>query len=271
MFLGIDHLVIAVADPDDAAAQLEGELGLAATGGGRHDALGTFNRLVWLGDTYLELIGVFARALAERSWIGAPTVRMVGLGGGLATWAIATDALEADLAALRAAGSDLGDPIGGERRRAGGALVRWRLATPALLGPSQPPFLIEHDAASAEWTPADRAARLALAQPLGGPVRLEALELAVDDVNGTRQRFARTAGLQFRPSLTGGGSRDADVGRQIVRLRPRRGGSGSAVIRLAAPVPEERAVELLDCRWVVRPARGSPVATAYPGSTEALG
>jgi hypothetical protein len=36
MFLGIDHLVIAVADPDDAAAQLEADLGLEATGGGRH-------------------------------------------------------------------------------------------------------------------------------------------------------------------------------------------------------------------------------------------
>jgi hypothetical protein len=180
------------------------------------------------------------------------------MGGGLATWAIATDALGADLAALRAAGSDLGDPIAGERRRADGAVASWRLATPRLLGPSEPPFLIEHDSASAEWTPAGRAARLALAHPLGGSVRLEALELAVDEVSPTLQRFARTAGLRFRPSLTGGGSRDADVGGQIVRLRPRRGGSGSAVIRLAAPVPEERVVELLGCRWVVRPA---PAAT----------
>ena len=254
MFLGIDHLVIAVTDPDDATAQLERVLGLAATNGGRHDALGTFNRLVWLGDTYVELIGVFDRALAERSWIGAPTLRMLAIGGGLATWAIATDALEADLAALRDAGSDLDDSMAGERRRADGAVVRWRVATPYPLGPSVPPFLIEHDSAAAEWTPADRAARLALAHPLGGSVRLEVLELAVDDVNRTIQRFGRTAGLRFRPSLSGGGSRDADVGRQIIRLRPRRGGSGSAVIRLAAPVREERVVELVGCRWVVRPA-----------------
>jgi Glyoxalase-like domain len=254
MFLGIDHLVIAVTDPDDAAAQLERVLGLAATSGGRHDALGTFNRLVWFGDTYVELIGVFDRALAERSWIGASTLRILAISGGLATWAIATDALEADLAALRAVGSDLDDSMAGERRRADGAVVRWRVATPYPLGPSEPPFLIEHDSVAAEWTPADRAARLALAHPLGGPVRLEVLELAVDDVNRTIQRFSRTAGLRFRPSLSGGGSRDADVGRQIIRLRPRRGGSGSAVIRLAAPVREERVVELVGCRWVVRPA-----------------
>lgn len=254
MFIGIDHLVIAVADPGDAAAQLERELGLSATGGGRHHALGTFNRLVWLGDSYLELIGVFDRALAEKSWIGVPTVRMLDIGGGLVTWAIATDALETDLASLRATGTDLGDPIAGERRREDGAVVRWRLAMPSLLGPSEPPFLIEHDSASAEWTPADRAARLAQAHPLGGSVGLKALELPVDDVSRTIQRFARTVRLQFRPSLTGGGSRDADVGGQIVRLRPRRGASGSAVIHLAAPVPKERVVERLGCRWVLRPA-----------------
>ena len=51
MFIGIDHLVIAVADPDYAATQLELEVGLKATGGGRHKTLGTFNRLVWLGDS----------------------------------------------------------------------------------------------------------------------------------------------------------------------------------------------------------------------------
>jgi len=254
MFLGIDHLVIAVADPDDAAAQLEADVGLEATGGGRHDGLGTFNRLVWLGDTYLELIGVFNRALAEWSWLGPPVLRMLDEGGGFATWAIATDALVADLAGLRDTGSDLGDPVAGERRRADGAVVRWRLAAPRLLGPSEPPFLIEHDPASAEWTPADRAARRTQEHVIGGPVRLEVLELPVDDVNGTIQRFLLTTGLRFRPSLAGGGARDSNVGGQLVRLRPRRREFGSAVVHLAATVADERAIELLGCRWVVRPS-----------------
>jgi len=64
MLLGIDHLVIAVPDPDAAAADLEAALGIAATGGGRHAQAGTFNRLIFLGDTYLELIGIWDRALA---------------------------------------------------------------------------------------------------------------------------------------------------------------------------------------------------------------
>jgi len=258
MFLGIDHLVIAVPDPDPAAAQLERELGLEATGGGRHDALGTFNRLVWLGDSYLELIGVFDRALAERSWIGEPTVRALDAGGGLATWAIATDALDRDTSALRAIGADFDDPIPGERLRPDGQVVRWNLAAPRRLGPADPPFLIEHDPASAEWTPADRAARAERRHPIGGPVRLETLELPIDDVNATTQRFARTLGLRFRPSLAGGGARDADMGGQVVRLRPRRRGSPtpatSPAIHLVVSGPvERRTADLLGCRWIVRP------------------
>ncbi len=261
MFLGIDHLVIAVADPDDAAAELERELGLAATGGGRHDALGTFNRLVWLGDSYLELIGVFDRALAEESWLGAPTAQMLDRGGGIATWAIATDALRSDLARLRAAGSDLAEPVAGERVRADGTIVRWRVALPPLLGPLEPPFLIEHDAAAAEWTPTDRLARSRQHHPVGGSVSLEAVELSVDDLNGSRQRLGRSAGLRFRPSLAGGGCRDAGVGRQTVRLRPRRGGSAAALIHLAGPVSDERVGEFLGCRWTMRPIRSDPAGS----------
>ena len=63
MRLGIDHLVIAVPDPDASAAVLAAALGVAVTGGGRHELGGTHNRLAFLGDTYLELIGVFDREL----------------------------------------------------------------------------------------------------------------------------------------------------------------------------------------------------------------
>ncbi|MGZ8515199.1 MAG: VOC family protein [Candidatus Limnocylindrales bacterium] len=256
MFLGVDHLVIAVTDPDGAAADLEHHLGLEATGGGRHEALGTFNRLVWLGDSYLELIGVFDRAVAEGSWVGAPTVRALDAGGGLATWAIASDALDDDVARLRSTGADIGEPISGERIRPDGTVVRWRLATPRHLGPADPPFLIEHDPTAAEWSTDDRTVRAEQIHPLGGPVRLETLELPVDDLNAAIQRFTRAAGLRFRPSLAGGGARDATVASQTVRLLPRRDGSTGAAmpaIRLtvAAPV-EPRAAELLGCRWIVR-------------------
>ena len=204
MLTGIDHLVIAVPDVDAAAAALDAAAGLRASGGGRHPGQGTVNRLVWFGDSYLELIGVYDPELARASWIGEPTLRALNAGGGLATWAVATDAIEADVGRLRDAGSDLGELTAGERIRPDGRIVRWRLASPPMLAFDGPPFLIEHDASAAEWTPAERRERAT------GPARLELLELRVDDVDRTNQSFARTGGLRFRPSLVGGGARDAE-------------------------------------------------------------
>ena len=245
MLLGIDHLVIALPDPDDAVVQLQDRLGLTPGGGGRHEGLGTFNRLVWLGDSFLELIGVFDEKLAATSWIGAPTVRALERGGGLATWAVATDAIEADVVRLREMGSDMADPIGGERLRPDGRLVRWQLAAPRTLAANGPPFLVEHDTSAAEWTPAERAERAA------GSARLERLELAVEDVDRSVRAFARTLGLRFRPSLVGGGARDADIGAQRLRLRRGRGGAAIATIGLAIAGAAPTEVELLGCRWAV--------------------
>ena len=260
MPLGIDHLVIACADPDAAVADLEVELGLGADGGGRHEALGTFNRLVWLGDTYLELIGVFDRTLAERSWIGAPTLRALDAGGGLATWAVATDDIEGDVVRLNADGARLAEPVAGARQRPDGAVVRWRLSVSGELGPDRPPFLIEHDPSAAEWAPDDRAARAADVHPVGTPVRLETLELGTADAPGTIAGLMRTVRIgPFRPSLAGGGTRDAMVGGQTLRLRPHRAltsrtGWPVATIHLrAGSAAEPTTVALLGCRFVLRP------------------
>ena len=127
MIGGIDHVVIAVDDPDAVAASLEQTLGVRASGGGRHERLGTFNRLVWLGDSYLELVGVFDRTMAETSWLGRPVVASLDRGGGLATWAVAIDDLAGHLR-WTASGATLTRPIEGERRRPDGRRVRWRLS-----------------------------------------------------------------------------------------------------------------------------------------------
>ncbi|HYN47616.1 MAG TPA: VOC family protein, partial [Candidatus Nanopelagicales bacterium] len=149
MLLGIDHLVIAVADPDAAAASLGAELGLAATGGGRHDT-GTHNRLVFLGDAYLELIGVWDRTLALAHPIGAAVVRALDAGApGLVTFALATDGARREVMALRAAGSPISDMIAGSRLRPDGETVAWQCAFPPHLGPADPPFLIEHELSGA--------------------------------------------------------------------------------------------------------------------------
>ncbi len=267
MLLGIDHLVIAVADPDAAAADLEAAVGLVATGGGRHERMGTRNRLVWLGDTYLELIGVWDRDLAAASWVGAPTLRALAtIGestgeatGALATWALASDDLAGDVGRLRAAGADWSGPAPGERTRPDGRVVRWAIASPPALGPGQPPFLIEHDVVAAEWTPAERTERASLVHPLGGPVRLATLELpaAPGAVAGRSMALLRAVGLRFRPSLAGRGARDADVGPQRVRLAPAPEGSPPVVhLRVVTEGPA---------------SSDAPPAPAVPRTVDALG
>ena len=119
----------------------------------------------------------------------------------------------------------------------------------ATLGPTRPPFLIEHVAGSAEWTAADRASRAA------GPARLSVLELAVDDVAATSGAMLRSVGLRFRPSLVGGGARDAEIGAQRLRLRPR-GDPASPVATIHLAIDGARATDVVlhGCRWIVRPS-----------------
>ena len=181
MASGIDHLVIAVADPDMAAAELTDVLGLAFTAGGRHPGAGTFNRIAFVGDAYLELIGVDDRRVAEANAIGAAAVRALDGGGGLATYALVDDELETTVAWLHANGSSIGPTERGSRRRPDGAEVVWWRAAFDELGPDRPPFLIRHDPTAAEWDPTARAERRTYAHPIGSPAILVRLDIATPD------------------------------------------------------------------------------------------
>ncbi len=235
MLLGIDHLVIAVRDPDLVAEDLADALGLAWTGGGRHDVMGTFNRLSFLGDSYLELIGVFDEGLVEANpqlAVGAAALAVLqARREGLATYALATDDIAADVAALRTAGSWIGSPVPGSRVRPDGEVVRWITAFPSL-GPEAPPFLIEHEPQGAEWGDAARAARGTFRHPVGGRVRLASVEIPVADVAGTGSRYATEIGLRFD------GSGGARLGDQRIRLRPADGGPPVVSLAAEAGTPE---------------------------------
>ena len=251
MLLGIDHLVIAVRDPDAAAAELERDAGLAFTGGGRHEAMGTFNRLAFLGDTYLELIGVFDPGLVASSTtfvVGRAAMAMLDAGReGLATYALETDDVAGETARLRAGGSIIGEPVAGSRTRPDGGVVRWVTAFQPP-GPDLPPFLIEHQYAGAEWGDEARAARLAFQHPAGGRVRMTALELPVADPVATADAYGRAIGIAFSEGWR------AAVGAQALVLRVGTPGE-PPVVRLAG----DRASPTLDVvglgiRWVRSPA-----------------
>lgn len=224
MAIEIDHAVLATDDPDATAEVLTTRLGLTAAAGGRHDTLGTFNRLVWLGDAYLELVGVFDQELASRSWFGAVVLASLERGGGLATWAIAVDDLE--VAIRWAPPATLIGPADGERRRPDDRVVRWRLARPAVLGPATP-FLIEHDHAAAEWTPAERAARADERHDVGGRVRLTGIEVQVDSPPGVAGRIRSILSAPVEPA--GRGAVRVRLGDQEVRFVTTRPGSAAVV------------------------------------------
>ncbi len=216
--LGIDHLVIAVRDPDDAAAGLETRLGLSFSGGGRHASAGTWNRLAFLGDAYLELIGVFDRGLVLASpefAVGQAALALLDAGSeGLATWAVAVDDCVAEASRLRAAGSPIGPPVTGSRVRPDGETVRWVTAFP-VLGPDAPPFLIEHEMAGAEWGAEAMAARRAFAHPGLGQARLAELALPVADPAAFAARCQAVVGIPFD---AGPANWSARVGPHAVRL-----------------------------------------------------
>ena len=116
----LDHVVIAVDDLEAAAQEIEQRYGLASVEGGRHRGLGTANRIVPLGLTYLELVAVVddaeAAASGFGSWVaGGELPRLLG-------WCVRTDDLDA-----------LADRLGltiadGARARPDGTVLRWRMA-----------------------------------------------------------------------------------------------------------------------------------------------
>ena len=54
--LVFDHLVVSATALDQGVAEVEAALGLRLQGGGQHVKMGTHNRLLHLGDIYLEVI-----------------------------------------------------------------------------------------------------------------------------------------------------------------------------------------------------------------------
>jgi hypothetical protein len=253
MIRGIDHLVIACADPDAAARDLESAIGLAVSGGGRHVGRGTFNRIAWLADgSYVELIGVDDRDAALAQPVGAAAVRaMDDRGGGLATFALRDDDLHATAAALAALGT-YGPVIHGSRERDDGELVEWWTSFPATeLSPGTAPFLIEHAYTGAEWGLEALAERARFSHPIGSPVALARLDVAASDPPLMAATIHDQLGIDFWAVAD---LAVADIGPHVLRLIPTREMAVPAVVTLAAEIESPRTAELLGLRFDVERA-----------------
>jgi Glyoxalase-like domain len=118
----LDHALIAVADLAAAARELEARHGLTSVEGGRHPGYGTANRIVPLGDSYLELVTVADESEAARSPFGSWVARVQSVRGRPLGWAVRTHGLDAVARRL-----ELTIRVGSRTTRSG-AVLRWRLA-----------------------------------------------------------------------------------------------------------------------------------------------
>ena len=120
--LRLDHVVYAVPDLDEAAVRFREAFGLDSVEGGRHERWGTANRIVPLGDQYLELVAVVDEAAAARTGFGRGVLERASAGGGWFTLAVVADDLDAVAERL---GLEIGS---GSRTRPDGEVLRWRSA-----------------------------------------------------------------------------------------------------------------------------------------------
>lgn len=185
MLTRIDHVMICV--PDLARGmETYRRLGFDVQAGGVHPGGGTENAIAFFEDDYLELLAIRA---GEERLAGAALVEFLRRGGGLRYLAVQSDDLAADVAAMRARGVDVGDPVPGGRRTPAGQELRW---TAARLGAANalPIFFIQHLTPLAER-------RRQVPQPGRHPNTVrhpERAYIAVPDVAAAAEVYARVLG-----------------------------------------------------------------------------
>lgn len=141
MDLSLDHVLLAVADLDEAALRLGNHPGLTALPGGRHPGVGTANLIVPLGGDYLELIAIVDQAEAATMRRSQRVREAVAGGRTFAGWAVRTNSLEKLRSSLERLGLATNDPFDGGRVRPDGVLLRWRTLELADPTPSDPFFI----------------------------------------------------------------------------------------------------------------------------------
>lgn len=122
MATGIDHIVIAVNDLDQAVADYTAA-GFTVTPGGQHANGETHNALIAFADgTYFEIIAWRNPAGAgDNTWW-----RRLQAGEGFVDYALRTTDLDVEIARLREEGLEVPDPTPGGRMRPDGQMVEWQ-------------------------------------------------------------------------------------------------------------------------------------------------
>lgn len=157
-----------MADLTAAGLEIEERYGLSSVEGGHHPAWGTANRIVPLGDSYLELISVVDESKAGESPFGRWVASSASSSFRPLGWAVRTTRLD------QIAGR-LGLSVhAGSRATPGGDEVRWRSAgvDGAAAEPSLPFFI--------QWGPKTQLPGRAEIHHAAGAARIARLDLSAD-------------------------------------------------------------------------------------------
>jgi catechol 2,3-dioxygenase-like lactoylglutathione lyase family enzyme len=226
MLTALDHVIIGVNDLAQATLVFSEKIGLTPSGGGTHPSGGTANRIIVIGDTYLELITIQTPTEAQQSMRDR-----LAKGDGYLNFVLSSNDIEADTREMVQRGVSVIGPKAGQLKAPTGQTRGWSrtdVERPDLT--QHYPFLIQHDSTGEE-----RRFRLAgwtdpPPHPLGA-VKILSVTIAVSDLAEATNRFERIYGLTPSAPFTG----DADGWEAMLVAFPL-GESGQS-FELAEPLP----------------------------------
>ena len=225
MLNALDHIIIGVHDLAQAETIFSEKLGLAVSGGGIHPSGGTANRIIVIGDTYIELITVRMPEEAQPSMLNRLTK-----GDGYLNFVLSSNDIAADSAAMTQRGVAIIGPTAGQLKSHTGTRGWSRIDVERPDLTQHYPFIIQHDSSGEE-----RRFRLAgwkqpPAHPLGA-MKVVSTTIAVADLAEAAPRFQHIYGLQPSPTFTG----EADIWDAMLVAFPL--ATSNQSFELAEPLP----------------------------------
>jgi catechol 2,3-dioxygenase-like lactoylglutathione lyase family enzyme len=185
MLNGIDHIVIVVADLNNAIKNYTG-LGFMVTPGGKHP-IGSENALIPFKDgSYIELIA-FTVSDSGLWW-----QEHLKNGGGIVDFCARCDNLRKQRELFRKAGIAMDEPRPLSRQRPDGYVLNWVLSIPQPPWSGIVPFLIEDITPREERVPSDR-------QHTNGVKAIDSITLAVSDAKALAAFYETVLGEKSEP------------------------------------------------------------------------
>jgi len=229
MLTRVDHVMICVPDLERGIDAYR-RIGFNIYPGGAHTGRATHNAIAFTGEEYIEVLSIRDRSAVAAGSADEGLSRYLDEGGGFRVIALQSDDLEADVAAMRRRGVDVGEIRDGGRRTPAGQELRWRAAFPGS-GVPLPIFFIQH------LTPLEeRRRQVAKAgDHPNGALRVDRVYITVPDVVATARLCSRVLALP-EAAIQRGAVIKADMA--VFNLGP----TGLTVAQPAEPGPAAEAL-----------------------------